>query len=383
MDNKFAIRNGGLILGDKVITGGSLRVYGGRIKYAGKRIPPLPHEKAINAKGNYICPGFIDIHAHGMLGKEGCRINEEGLSEMCSQMARSGVTSFLATTVSLPPADLLKVARAAAGFVRMNRDSNLIGLHFEGPFVNRDYSGAQNKKNIFSYRSGILDKVFSEGKGLIKAVTFAPESKNAMGLLKFLSKRGVVASIGHSNADYGLVKKAVECGAKHVTHLFNAMPAFHHRKPGIIGAALTLDGLSVDIIADGLHLDPVTVKLAVRAKGTDKVILISDTIDCGKKDFKLGGLDVRVGRDGARLRNGSLAGSVIGLNDAVRNVMKFAGISLPEAVKMVTANPARLLSIDGRKGSLEAGKDADIVVFDRNIDVKFVSVKGRIVFNKL
>ena len=180
-----------------------------------------------------------------------------------------------------------------------------------------------------------------------------------------------------------LVEAAAGKGATHVTHLFNAMPALHHRGPGLIGAALTIGNITADIIADGIHVDPVAVKLAVEAKGPGKVILISDGIGDGEKAFKLGGLKVRVKGKEARLENGKLAGSVIGLDEAVGNIMRFAGVSLPEAVSMASLNPARVLGIDGSKGSLEAGKDADIVIFDHDLKVRHTIVHATKIFSNL
>ena len=375
--NKLCIINGDVVLPGRVERDKALFINNGKISLVGRA--SLRGYEILNAKGLFVSPGFIDIHVHGLFADRAGDLNSSDLKEMCGRLARHGVTGFLATTVSSPPSMLLKTAKAVKNFIKDNPDTNLLGIHFEGPFVNPRVSGAQNRKYICPFSHSAMKDVFSEGKGIIKAMTFAPEVKNGMRLLKALTGRGIKPFIGHSTAGYREVEAAAGKGATHVTHLFNAMPAFHHREPGLIGAALTIDNMTADIIADGIHVDPATIKLAVEAKGADKVILISDGIGDGRKVFMLGGLKVRVRSKKARLENGKLAGSVIGLDDAVKNMIKFAGVSLLEAVRMASLNPARVLGIEKEKGSLEAGKDADIVIFDKDLKVKHTIVKGNMV----
>lgn len=376
MANKICIINGNLILPERVEKGRALFISDGKISLirgaAAKRC------EVLNARGLFVSPGFIDIHVHGLFADRAGDLDVSDLKEMCRRLAKHGVTGFLATTVSSSPAMLLKIVKTVKDFIKDDPDTNLLGIHFEGPFVSPQVSGAQNRKYIRPFSSDAMKDVFSEGEGIIKVMTFAPEVKNGMRLLKALTERGIKPFIGHSTAGYREVKAAAAKGATHVTHLFNAMPAFHYREPGLIGAALTLDDMTVDIIADGVHIDPVTVKLVVETKGVDKVVLISDAIGSGRKAFLLGGLKVRVRKKEARLENGKLAGSVIGLDEAVRNIMRFARLNLPEAVRMASLNPARVLNIDGKKGSLEAGKDADIVILDKELKVRHTIIKGKI-----
>ncbi len=383
MDTKFCIKNGRLILGDRIETDKSLFVVEGKIVAIKKKRDYLDKEfKAIDAKGLYVSPGFIDIHVHGIFTNKIDNLKADDLSEMCGRMAYAGVTGFLATTVSLPLDTLLKTASVIRSFLNVNRNTNLLGLHLEGPYINLLLSGAQNRKFIKRYKSGELSKIFSTADGLIRMMTFAPEIEGGAELLRYLVKRKVAPSIGHSNASYKEAEVAARKGAVHVTHLFNAMPSFHHRDSGLTGAALTLKDLSIDIIADGIHLNPATVKLAIKAKGPDKVILISDGISAGR-DIKLGGLKVLIRNGQARLENGRLAGSLLGLNRAVKNVIEFADVDLSTAVMMASLNPARLLGIQKRKGSLEAGKDADIVIFDSGFNVKSTIINGNIIFNRI
>ena len=376
MPNKFYIVNGNLVLPGKVERGKILFVNNGRIFPAGRG--PIKGCEVLNAKGLFVSPGFIDIHVHGLFADRAARLDSSDLKEMCRRLAKHGVTGFLATTVSFPPSALLRTIRIVKNFIKDNPDTNFLGVHLEGPFVNPRVSGAQNRKYIRPFDPSEMEDVFSEGKGIIKAMTFAPEVKNGARLLKALTARGIKPFIGHSTAGYKEIEIAASKGATHITHLFNAMLAFRHRDPGLIGAALTIDNITADIIADGIHVDSATIKLAVEAKGAGKIVLISDGIGNGRKTFTLGGLKVRVKGKEARLENGKLAGSVIGLNDAVRNIMKFAGVSLPEAVSMASLNTACVLGIDDRKGSLEVGKDADIAIFDHNLKVRHAIVKGKV-----
>lgn len=365
--NKLCIKNGKLISRDKIETGKSLFIEDGRITEivnGGKR-PPQGFD-VIDAKGLYVSPGFIDIHVHSLFASRAANISEDDLKQMRDRMARSGVTAFLATTVALPTETLLSATNAVKHFIANNPGTGLLGLHLEGPYLNPSSCGAHNRKNIRMLKPDELKKVFSNAGGLIKMMTFAPERENGMKLLGFLVGHGVIPSIGHSRASYKETALAVKKGLRHVTHLFNAMPAFHHRDPGLIGAALALDKLSVDIIADGVHLHPATVKFTIKAKGIDRVILISDRIE-----------------GPMRLKDGRLAGSVLGLNQAVKNVMEFADVSLQDAVRMATMNPARLLGISGKKGSLEAGKDADIIIFDEALVIKSAIVKGDMVYGHM
>lgn len=364
----ICIKNGRLILNDRIEKGKSLFIEGDKIIGIEKeKKRSFKKFKVIDANGLYVSPGFIDIHAHDLFANPPNNISKDDLMRMCARMARAGVTGFLATTVSLPLKFLSNATKAIKSFIGNNPDTNLLGLHLEGPCLNPLASGAQNRKYIRIFKSNELKEIFSIGKGLVKMMTFAPEVKNGMKLLSFLINHGVVPAVGHSAATYSEAELAVKKGARHVTHLFNAMPHFHHRDPGLIGASLTLNKLTVDIIADGIHLHPATVKLVIRTKGIDKVILISDLIK---------------GRQ-ARLENGHLAGSLLSLNQAVKNVMEFADVNLTDAVKMATLNPAKLLGIQNRKGSLEVGKDADIAIFDETFKVRATIVKGKEIFNRL
>ncbi|MDP3785970.1 MAG: N-acetylglucosamine-6-phosphate deacetylase [Candidatus Omnitrophota bacterium] len=362
MNDRLCIRNGRLVLRERIEKNKSLFMARGKIVDIAKNTKtPLKEFKTIDARGLYVSPGLIDIHVHGLFADRIGRLEEDDLRRMCGQMAKAGITGFLATTVSLPTQALLKATNTAKSFVKNNPDTNLLGLHLEGPYLNPSARGAQNNNYLRIFKADDLKKIFSAADGLIKIMTFAPECKNGVKLLAFLVKHGIVPAIGHSQATYKEVKECAKKGLKHVTHLFNAMPGFDHSEPGLIGAALDLKRLTFDIIADGIHVHPASVKFVIKTKGVDGVILISDNV------YKM------------RLPDGRLAGSVLNLNQAVKNVMKFADIDLQDAVKMATINPAKLLGIQDRKGSLQVGKDADIVIFDDNLKVKYTIIKGNIV----
>lgn len=361
VDNKLYIRNGKIIFPDSIKKDKTLLIEHGEIVDIIKNSEGSSKKfKTIDAKGLFVSPGFIDIHVHSLFADRIGHLEESDLRRMCGQMTKAGVTSFLATTVSLPAQALLKATNTAKSFVKNNPDTNLLGLHLEGPYLNSLASGAQNIKYIRPFKADELKKIVSAEEGLIKMMTFAPECQNGLKLLAFLVKHGIVPAIGHSQATYKEVKECTKKGLKHVTHLFNAMPGFDHIEPGLIGAALKSKKLTFDIIADGIHVHPATVKFVIKTKGVNGVILISDNV-CK-----------------TRLPDGCLAGSALTLNKAVKNIMKFADIDLQDAIKMVTLNPAKLLGIQDRKGSLQVGKDADLVIFDDNLKVKYTIIKGNI-----
>src|SRR3989338_6853329 len=311
MNDRLCIRNGRLVLRDRIEKNKSLFIENGKIiAIANKTKAPSKEFEVIDARNLHVSAGFIDIPAHGLFADRIGRLEEDDLRRMCDQMAKAGVTAFLATTVSFPTQALLKATNTAKSFVKNNPDSNLLGLHLEGPYLNPSARGAQNNNYLRIFKATDLKKIISAGDGLIKMMTFAPECQNGLKLLAFLVKRGIVPAIGHSQATYKEVKECAKKGLKHVTHLFNAIPGFDHSEPGLIGAALNSKKLTFDIIADGIHVHPASIKFVIKNKGVDGVILISDN---ARK---------------MRLPDGRLAGSVLNLNQAVKNIMKFADIDL-------------------------------------------------------
>ncbi|HYY69977.1 MAG TPA: N-acetylglucosamine-6-phosphate deacetylase [Terriglobales bacterium] len=333
-----------------------------------------------------LAPGFIDIHIHGAAGCDVMYAGADGLQGMERFLVGSGVTSYFPTTMTAALestcAALERLAtaietvpqRVLAGGLR----AQPLGIHLEGPFISHAKRGVHPPEHLQAPNLQTFEQLWRAARGRISFMTIAPELSNAVALIEEASRRGVCVNLGHSDSDLASVQSAVAAGARHATHTFNAMRALDHREPGILGAILTDDRLSADIIADGIHVHPDIVDLFLRAKGLERAVLITDAISAtGKGDgrFRLGGLEVEV--RGQRCQyQGRLSGSVLTLDRAVRNVMEFAHWKLQDAVRLATLNPARVAGISGRKGIIAPDADADIVVLTRSGQVIQTMVGG-------
>lgn len=333
-----------------------------------------------------IVPGFIDVHIHGANGADTMDATTECLDIMARTLPKEGTTSFLPTTMTQAPEKIGAALKNAAEYMQNNNrigQAEIVGIHLEGPFVNPVRKGAQPGEYILEPSIEQFDEWQTLADDNIKLVTLAPERKGGYELVHHLANKGVIASIGHSDADFAEVEQAVQAGASHITHLFNGMKGLHHREPGTAGAALLLDELHIEIIADGFHIHPEMIRLALRVKGLDRALLITDSMRAkwlpeGKSE--LGGQEVFVKDGKATLANGSLAGSILKMKDAVKNVIQFANLSLPEAIQLASENPAKQLGIFNRKGSLDKGKDADLVVLNEQLDPVMTWCRGKIAY---
>ncbi|WP_423408187.1 N-acetylglucosamine-6-phosphate deacetylase [Heyndrickxia sp. MSNUG] len=329
-----------------------------------------------------VVPGFIDVHIHGAGGADTMDATTEALDTMSSILPQEGTTSFLATTITQDQDEILKALRNAADYISNHNHTGkaeVIGVHLEGPFINETRKGAQPADHIIAPDVELFAKMQEAADNHIRLVTLAPEKENGYEFITYLAENGVIASIGHSDATYEQMAEAVKAGATHVTHLFNGMRGMHHRDPGVAGAALLFNELKIEMIADGIHVVPEMIDLSLRAKGTDGVILITDSMraKCLKNGtYDLGGQEVSVANGKALLADGTLAGSILKMKDSLKNMMKFSHISLEEAVKLASENPAKQLKIFDRKGSIAEGKDADLVVLDENLDVSIAFCRG-------
>ena len=339
---------------------------------------PAPEEET-DLEGMYVIPGLIDIHSHGNSGYDFSDGNAEGVREMGRYYARHGITSFAPTSMTLPY-DRLETAFLTAGSYREDWDgasSRLAGIHMEGPFFSEKKKGAQNSAYLRLPDADAVTRLQKACGGLIRIVDVAPELPGTEEFIKEVSLYCRV-SLAHTDASYEDAVRAFDAGASHVTHLFNAMPSLHHREPGVIGAAGEREKVTAELICDGLHVHPSVIRLAFKVFA-GRICLISDSLRCcGMPDgeYELGGQTVYL-RDGqARLADGTLAGAVSNLFDDMVNAIRF-GIPLEQAVMAATINPARAIGADHETGSLEAGKMADFVVFDKEWKIRQVVIGGK------
>lgn len=329
-----------------------------------------------------VVPGFIDVHIHGAGGADTMDGTLESLNTIASILPAEGTTSFLATTITQEQEAIFTALKTAGNYIASHNQpgkAEVLGLHLEGPFINEARKGAQPAGHIITPDIRMFAQMQQASGDHIRLVTLAPEVENGLEFISYLTEHGVIASVGHSDATHSKMAEAVKAGATHVTHLFNGMRGMHHRDPGVAGAALLFNELMVEMIADGIHVAPEMIDLALRAKGTDGVILITDSMraKCLKSGtYDLGGQAVKVHDGKAVLADGTLAGSILKMKDSVKNMMNFTGIALEEAVKLASENPARQLGIFDRKGSISKGKDADLVILDKNVDVVMTLCRG-------
>jgi N-acetylglucosamine-6-phosphate deacetylase len=333
-------------------------------------------------------PGFIDVHIHGVGGADVMDATKEALDTMTNTLPGEGTTSFLATTMTQSSTEIEKALTNAGDYIKEQQargKAEILGIHLEGPFVNAKRAGAQPLDHIIDPNLEVFKRWHSLSKENIKLVTMAPEQPGGLEMVRYLKENGIIASIGHSDATYEEVGEAIEAGVNHVTHLFNQMRGLHHREPGVVGAAFLHDELKTEIIADGVHVRPEMVKLAYQQKGNEGVILITDSMraKCLKNgQYDLGGQDVTVKDGKAVLSDGTLAGSILKLGNAVKNILAYTGCSLEDAIEMVSVNPAKQLKIFDKKGSIAKGKDADIVILDENLDVFMTICRGTLAYTK-
>ena len=340
-----------------------------------KDVPP-ENTEIINAAGAYVAPGFINIHVHGAGGADTMDDAEDALGIMAQTQLNMGVTSFLPTTMTY---DFPRIYRA---FERISQarenttSARILGANMEGPFISKKYKGAQAEENIINADFSLIEKYTD----VIKILTFAPEELADFSFVKKCRENGIIPSIGHTAADFETAMAAVEAGATHFTHLYNAMTPFHHRRPGVVGAALDSDAY-VEIIADNVHSTPTAQRILYKTKAKDKIILITDSLRaCGLGDgeSELGGQKVFVNGTLATLADGTIAGSVLKMNDAVRIFAENTGADIAKAVEFCTKNPAVELGLYDKIGSIEWGKLADLVIFDDKLQIKKVIVGGEV-----
>ncbi|MET0623790.1 MAG: N-acetylglucosamine-6-phosphate deacetylase [Pyrinomonadaceae bacterium] len=377
-----------LVLPDEVAEGRSLLVEDGRIARIQEGVDAPAGAREIDLAGLTVYPGFVDVHIHGAVGVDTLEADAEDLRRVAQYLAGEGVTAWLPTLVPAPVEDYRRAVGAIKELMRSQNDAppaaRSLGVHYEGPFVNERQCGALRTAYFRDFRAGteLEDLPVVGVEGAAHMITLAPEVEGGVALVSELARRGWVVSIGHTRADVETLERARAAGALHMTHFLNAMSPLHHREPGPIGWGLLRDDVTVDLIADGVHSDPLMLRLVLRCKTASGVSLISDAVapaGLGDGEYRVWGETITV--EGGRTRNerGSIAGSVISMRDAVRTAL---ALGLPETdiARMASHNPARLLGADAACGSIETGKRADLAALDADGRVRLTLVGGRVAF---
>ena len=373
-----ALTRGKIVTGSSWIEGLAL-LFDERVKdFIPEEAIPSDVER-IDAGGAWIVPGFIDIHVHGGRGADAMDAEELSLNSIASGLAAHGVTAFCPTTMTMSPERIEAALDAVKRVMAMPREgATILGVHLEGPYISPGRVGAQDGTFVKPPDPEFVHRM----RDILRLVTFAPEEDEGHSFLKALKEEGVVPSIGHSQATYEQAMQAFSDGAMSVTHLFNGMPPFHHRTPGLVGAALDAD-VFCELIADGVHSHPAVFRLLHRIKGLERVVLVSDAMrgaGLGDGEWDLGGQRVRVLGGRASLANGTIAGSVLTLDIAMKNYSDAVGLPLWEAVRRVSANPAKLIG-EKHRGRLGPGYFADFALLDEEWRVKRTFIGGKEVFN--
>jgi len=385
MNNKI-VRNVQIVQPDAILPASTVWIRNGIIeKIENNHTPlaPLPEGEyeLIDGNGQWLIPGMIDVHIHGANGFDMMDGSEASIQAVSRACAATGCTSFLATSVSSTMDELLAMIRSVKRVVGLEVGAKIAGLHLEGPYLNPKRKGMQNEKYLRHPDLDEMKRIFEEADGLIKMVTIAPELPGGMELLSYLKEMGVIIAVAHSDATYEEAKLAFDAGASHVTHCFNGMRPIHHRDPGLVAAAFEADHVSIQAIVDGIHLHPAIVRLMHRIKGPDNMVLITDALQAmglGDGSYLFGGHQVTVTNGVARLEDGTLASSVVTMNEALRLTTE-TGISLMDAIQMASTTPARILGMDHTTGTIKTGLDADLVLLNEHFQVEWTMIKGKVI----
>lgn len=339
-------------------------------------IGPADAPGDLDAGGQYLVPGFVDVHTHGARNHDFSDGNPEGLPVMARHCVQHGVTSFLATTMTLPEEELTRAMHTIRDFVRPQDGAKCAGIHLEGPFLSYAKRGAQAADNLHKPDVAMFRRLNEASGGQVRLITVAPEEDGCLPFIEEVSKECTV-SLGHTTAGYDLAMEAFRAGANHATHLYNGMPPLNHREPGVIGAALDA-GAAVELICDGMHIHPSVIRATHRMFG-EQLVLISDSMRCADMpdgDYELGGQPVELHSGRATLKGtDTLAGSSTNMLTEVKNVVSY-GLSLEDAITAATLAPARSVGLEGEIGSLAVGKRADFLLLSKDLELKAVYVEG-------
>ena len=364
----------------------NLGIENGKIAYIGDDASLITDAYSY-VDGQIIVPGFIDQHVHGAGGADAMDGTIDALSTIANALASEGTTTFLATTMTQSEQNILNAMKAVNDYIKADKEdgARVLGIHLEGPFISVKHIGAQPLEYVAKPDKEVFDKYNSASGNNIKIVSLAPEVEGADELIAHLNKNGIVASAGHTDAGYNDIENAIASGLKNITHTYNAQKALHHREIGTVGSAMLFDSLNCEAICDTIHLSVPAIKLLIKNKPHDKFTLITDSMRAKHLCdgiSELGGQKVIVKNGEARLENGALAGSILKMNDAVKNLVTKCGVAFTDAIDYATINPAKNLGIDGECGSIAQGKNADLTVLNADYSVAKTIRNGKVIYSK-
>ena len=380
--NKTA-HKGNIVLPDRILRPGHVLVSGEKIAgvfaegelYGEKGVELVDHGDA------YIAPGLIDIHLHGALGKDVMDCRAESLRAIAEHQAKNGVTGFLGSTMSASLETVIEAVQSIKEAAKKTFPSQVLGVQIEGPFLSRQKKGAHSASFIRGMTEKDYERLTEAVRGLKSVISLAPEVEENMRFIPRLKKQGFVVAIGHTNATYEQATESIAAGVSLATHLYNAMSGFGHREPGAVGAVLDSDDVTVEVIADGVHVHPAALRLVVAAKGPEKICLVTDSMmatGAGDGIYHWGENEIEVKGARATLRGtGVLAGSVLTLNTAIKNMIDWTGVTVNQSINMASLNPARVLGMEAEYGSIQKGKFANLVVLDREFRVLDTILRGK------
>ena len=342
----------------------------------------INYEEIIDAQGLYLSPGFIDIHIHGAGGKDVMEGTKEAIEVIGMSIAKHGTTSFCPTTMTMDVQSIRNVLQTIKDLKNQSvKGAHVLGVHLEGPCINPGKLGAQNPRYVLDASISNFHRMIEGYEELITTITLAPEMITEEETISYLNQYGIHVSMGHTKASYEEAVAAIESGVAHATHLYNAMTPFGHRNPGVVGAVFDSD-ITTEFIADGIHIDYPALRIALKQKGTDRICLITDAMmGCTMPEgiYDLGGQKVYLKDGMAKLKDGTFAGTLLTLDEAVRNLKNHTEYPLYEIVKMATYNPAKYCGVEDRKGLIKPGYDADLLLFDDNVHIDKVMINGNII----
>lgn len=376
------IKNVNIYAEQGIIANGSILIEEGKIKeiYKNGVLSSVSASTHVIEGGNLnLIPGFIDNHIHGAYGADVMDSTEEALDVIAAHLPKEGTTSFLATTITGASEKMERALVNAAHYKNKQGQAEMLGIHLEGPFINKQRAGAQPVHYILEPDLERFIKWQTLSNGSIKIITLAPEHDQDGSFIGFLVGSGVVVSAGHTDTDYAGMKKAVSYGVSGLTHLCNAMSGIHHRDIGVVGAAFQMEKLRAELIVDGVHVDQEMVKLIYKNMGSERLILITDSMRAKglpPGEYELGGQPVFVSKEKAVLEDGTLAGSILKMDEAARRMLQVLDIGLEHIIEMASINPAKQIGVFDQKGSIAVGKDADLLIVDNELHIKYTLCRG-------